>query len=60
MQAMWSDRTLAIAAAVMSIVCLMRGHHFSQWEMHLPLLHCKKRGIYHHYDDEIQAKIAKY
>ena len=22
--------------------------------------HCKKRGTYHHYDDEIQAKIAKY
>ena len=22
--------------------------------------HCKKRGTYHHYDDEIRAKIAKY
>ena len=42
MQARGQITLLAIVAAVMSVVCLMRAHHFSQWEMHLPLVLTRK------------------
>ena len=44
-----SDRTMA---AAMSVVCWLNKESSPE----VPL----KRGTYHHYDDEIRAKIDKY
>ena len=47
MQAPGQIALLAIVAAVMSIIRWLKNkrvHHFSQWEMHLPLLLSSRKG----------------
>ena len=76
MQARDQIMLLAIVAAVMSIVCWLKNKESSPLlpvgdasisaankEVEQVLgdaQHRKKRGTYHHYDDEIRAKLAKY
>ena len=73
MQARGQIVLLAIVVAVMSISCWLRNKESSPLlpvgdaptsaankEVLGDAEHHKKRGTYHHYDDEIRAKIAKY
>ena len=75
MQACGQSVFLAIVAAVMSSVCWLTNKESSpllpvgdastsaannEVEKADAQQHRKKRGTYHHYDDEIRAKLAKY
>ena len=74
MQACGQSVFLAIVAAVMSSVCWLTNKESSpllpvgdastsaanKEVEKADAQHRKKRGTYHHYDDEIRAKLAKY
>jgi len=74
MQACGQSVFLAIVAAVMSSVCWLKNKESSpllpvgdastsaanKEVENADAQHRKKRGTYHHYDDEIRAKLAKY